>query len=63
MYTDAEEHPAYRAFRLRNEAGTLTLTNLAGLTAGDSPSGKAYLVENQMVFTQLCDQAAHFHSR
>ena len=62
MYTDAEEHPAYRAFRLRNETGTLTLTNLAGLTAGDSPSGKAYLVENQMVFTQLCDQAAHFHS-
>ena len=62
LYTDAEEHPAYRAFRLRNEAGTLTLTNLAGLTAGDSPSGKAYLVENQMVFTQLCDQAAHFHS-
>ena len=62
LYTDAEEHPAYRAFRLRNEAGTLTLTNLAGLTAGDSPSGKAYLVENQMVFTQLCDQTAHFHS-
>ncbi len=62
LYTDAEEHPAYRAFRLRNEAGTLTLTNLADLTAGDSPSGKVYLVENQMVFTQLCDQAAHFHS-
>ena len=62
LYTDTEEHPAYRAFRLRNEAGTLTLTNLAGLTAGDSPSGRAYLVENQMVFTQLCDQAAHFHS-
>ena len=62
LYTDGEEHPAYRAFRLRNEAGTLTLTNLSGVTAGDSPSGKAYLVENQMVFSQLCDQAAHFHS-
>lgn len=62
LYTDTEEHPAYRAFRLRNEAGTLTLTNLSGVTAGDSPSGKAYLVENQMVFSQLCDQAAHFHS-
>ena len=62
LYTDAEEHPAYRAFRLRNEAGTLTLTNLTGLTAGDSPSGRAYLVENQMVFTQLCDQSVHFHS-
>lgn len=62
LYTDTEEHPAYRAFRLRNEAGTLTLTNLAGLKAGDSPSGKVYLVENQMVFTQLCDHAADFHS-
>lgn len=62
LYTDTEEHPAYRAFRLRNEAGTLTLTNLAGLTAGESPSGKVYLVENQMVFTQLCDHAADFHS-
>lgn len=62
LYTDTEEHPAYRAFRLRNEAGTLTLTNLASVMSADSPSGKAYLVENQMVFSQLCDQAAHFHS-
>lgn len=62
LYTDAEEHPAYRAFRLRNEAGTLTLTNLANVTSADSPSGRAYLVENQMVFSQLCDQVAHFHS-
>ena len=62
LYTDKEEHPAYRAFRLRNEAGTLTLTNLSRVVAGDSPSGKAYLVENQMVFSQLCDRAAQFHS-
>lgn len=62
LYTDTEEHPAYRAFRLRNEAGTLTLTNLASVMSADSPSGKAYLVENQMVFSQLCDHAAHFHS-
>ena len=62
LYTDTEEHPAYRAFRLRNEVGTLTLTNLAGIKAASSPSGNAYLVENQMVFSQLCDQAPHFHS-
>lgn len=62
LYTDTEEHPAFRAFRLRNEAATLTLTNLSNVTAGDSPSGKVYLVENQMVFSQLCDQAAWFHS-
>lgn len=62
LYTESEEHSAYRAFRLRNEAGTLTLTNLAGILSATSPSGNAYLVENQMVFSQLCDQAPRFHS-
>lgn len=62
LYAEGEEHPAYRAFRLRHEAGTLTLTNLTAVTGGDSPSGRVYLVENQMVFTQLCDRAAAFHS-
>lgn len=62
LHTESEEHPAYRAFRLRNEASTLTLTNLAGILSAASPSGNAYLVENQMVFSQLCDQAPRFHS-
>ena len=62
LYAGGAEHPAYRAFRLQNEAGTLTLTNLANVTAAKSPSGRAYLVENQMVFSQLCDLAAQFHS-
>ena len=62
LYTETGEHPAYRAFRLRNEAGTLKLTNLAGISSAASPSGSAYLVENQMVFSQLCDQAPQFHS-
>lgn len=62
LYTETEEHSAYCAFRLRNEAGTLTLTNLAGILSATSPSGNAYLVENQMVFSQLCDQAPRFHS-
>jgi len=56
------EHPAFREFRLRRESSTLTLTNLAGLTSAFSPSGRAYLVENQMVFSQLCDHAPRFHS-
>ena len=62
LYVGEEEHPAYRAFRIRNESATLTLTNLSGLTAANGPSGKVYLVENQMVFTQLCDHAERFHS-
>lgn len=57
-----DEHPAFRAFRLRSESCTLTLTNLAGLSGVKSPSGRAYLIENQMLFSQLCDHAADFHS-
>lgn len=59
---DCGEHPAFRVFRERHESCTLTLMNLAALTSGCSPSGRAYLVENQMVFSQLCDQAERFHS-
>lgn len=57
-----EEHPAYRYFRQSCEICTLTLTNLANLSAASSPSGHVYLVENQMVFSQLCDHAGVFHS-
>ena len=56
------EHPAFHAFRARQESCTLTLMNLAVLSSGSSPSGRAYLVENQMVFSQLCDQSERFHS-
>ncbi len=59
---DNEEHPAFYTFRSRREICTLTLTNLAKLFSASSPSGKVYLVENQMVFSQLCDHADRFHS-
>lgn len=62
LYTEEGEHPAYRAFRERSEVCTLTLTNLARLMEARSPSGRAYLVENQMVFSQLCDYAPSFRS-
>ena len=35
---------------------------LAGLTGAKSPTGWAYIVENEMVFTQLRDRAAQFSS-
>lgn len=57
-----EEHPAYRLFRENREICTLSLSNLSGLTGVRSPSGRAYIVENEMVFTQLCDRSAQFHS-
>lgn len=62
LLADGGEHPAFQAFRLRREICTLTLTNLAGITGARSPSGRVYLLENQMVFSQLCDHAQAFHS-
>ena len=62
LYTKDGEHPAYAAFRQRRESCVLTLANLETLTAAFSSSGRAYVVENEMVFTQLCDHAKRFHS-
>ena len=62
LETDDGEHPGFAQFRLRNEIGTLTLASLSTLTGARSPVGRAYLVENEMVFTQLCDRAGQFHA-
>lgn len=62
LLAGTEEHPACRLFRQRREIYTLSLANLSGLTGARSPSGRAYIVENEMVFTQLCDRASQFHS-
>lgn len=56
------EHPAFKELRRRNECCTLSLTNLNTISSATSPSGKAFLVENQMLFSQMCDQAGAFHS-
>lgn len=62
LLTETEEHPACRLFRQRREICTLSLASLSGLTGAHSPSGRAYIVENEMVFTQLCDRSNQFHS-
>lgn len=38
------------------------LSSLSGLIGARSPSARAYIVENEMVVTQLCDRSAQFHS-
>lgn len=56
------EHPSFREFRRRKECCTLSLTNLSRIVSVESPTKKAYLIENQMLFSQLCDYAEAFHS-
>jgi uncharacterized protein (TIGR02679 family) len=60
LTTPEGEHPAFRIFRQSGEISTLTLSNLSRLTGAESPCHRAYLVENQMVFSQLCDHAQAF---
>ena len=62
LNTEAGEHPAYLTFRQRHELCTLSLSSLSGLIGAESPAGRAYIVENEMVFAQLCDRAAQFAS-
>ena len=62
LSTETGEHPAYRLFRQRHEICTLSLASLSHVRGAGSPSGRVYIVENEMVFSQLCDQAAQFHS-
>ena len=56
------EHPSFREFRRRKECCTLSLTNLSRIVSAESPTKKAYLIENQMLFSQLCDHVGAFHS-
>lgn len=62
LHTETGEHPAYRLLREKNELCTLSLASLSGLTCAHSLSGRVYIVENEMVFAQLCDRATQFAS-
>lgn len=62
LYTEEGEHPAFQAFRTRNESAVLTLSNLSTIVRAASPTQKIYIVENQMVFSHLCDKSLPSHS-
>lgn len=62
LYTEKGEHPAFQAFRMRNESSVLTLSNLSTIVRAVSLTEKIYIVENQMVFSHLCEQSPLPHS-
>ncbi len=51
-----EEHPAFAQFRRQERFCLVTSSQLAELEAAFSPTGRVYLLENQMVFSSLCRQ-------
>ena len=56
FYEGDREHEAYRHFIGKGEKYVLTLSNLSRLTRADSSRKKVFMIENQMVFSQVCDE-------
>lgn len=52
-------HPAYEAFCQMRQPGVITMENLKGVVGAYSANGIAYLVENEMVFSDLLERAGH----
>ena len=50
-------HPAYEAFCQLREPCVITMENLRGITGAQATGKKAYVVENEMVFTWLLNRA------
>lgn len=55
LYTEEGEHPAYRGFLEMGEPFVITLSNLGRIKSVQARSNKVYAVENQMVFSHLCE--------
>lgn len=58
FYTEQGEHPAYRAFVRAGEPCVVTLSNLSRILRADAANKIVYAVENQMVFSHLCEALA-----
>lgn len=61
MGKDGQEHPACASFRKQGEFCLLTSSQLSELQSAHSPTGRVYLMENQMVFSSLCRQQGIRH--
>ncbi len=56
FYEEGGEHEAYRHFIEKGEKYVLTLSNLSRLTGAESRNKKVFIVENQMVFSHICEK-------
>lgn len=55
LYTEGGEHPAYEGFIENGEAYVITLSNLGRIKKAQARGDKVYVIENQMVFSFLCE--------
>lgn len=56
FYEGDREHEAYWHFIEKGEKYVLTLSNLSRLTRAGSSRKKVFIIENQMVFSQVCEE-------
>jgi len=56
FYESDREHESYRHFIEKGEKYVLTLSNLSRLTRAESSGKKVFIIENQMVFSQVCEE-------
>ncbi len=55
LYNGEESHPAYDSFIEKHEFYLTSLSNLSSITRAVPINKDVFVVENQMVFSQLCD--------
>lgn len=58
---DGREHPAWAQLRQAGKFCLLTSSQLGEITGAASPTGRVYLLENQMLFSSLCRQSRLHH--
>lgn len=60
LSTDEGLHPAYEGYRKRQEPCIISLANLAHIQGAFGESEKIYIVENEMVFSELAQQLSGY---
>ena len=58
---DGREHPAWAQLRQAGKFCLLTSSQLGEITGAASPTGRVYLLENQMLFSSLCRKSRLQH--
>lgn len=56
LFTEKGVHGAYEEFIKNSEEYIITMSNLRNITGAESFNKKVFVVENQMVFSYLCEQ-------
>lgn len=55
LETSSKEHPGYEILRKRNDICHMSLHTISMLSGATTINKRVYIVENQMVYSQLCD--------